>query len=128
MFAEGYAAAAAKARLYAKGRMKSGQMNRTEKAYADWLEAEKHAGRIMAYWFEHIKLKIADNACGYTPDFMVMRADGVIELHEVKGSLRIFQEDAKVKAKVCADMYPFPVKVVWPRKKKDGGGWEEMTY
>ena len=48
MFAEGYA----KARLYAKGRMKSGQMNRTEKAYAAWLEAEKHAGRIMAYWFE----------------------------------------------------------------------------
>lgn len=34
MFAEGYA----KARLYAKGRMKSGQMNRTEKAYAAFLE------------------------------------------------------------------------------------------
>lgn len=124
MFAEGYA----KARLYAKGRMKSGQMNRTEKAYAAFLEGEKHAGRITAYWFEALKLKIAGGACFYTPDFMVMRSDGVIELHEVKGSLRIFQEDAKVKAKVCADMYPFPVKVVWPRKKKDGGGWEEMTY
>ena len=63
-----------------------------------------------------------------TQRLMVMRADGVIELHEVKGSLRIFQEDAKVKAKVCAAMYPFPVKVVWPRRKKDGGGWEEMQY
>lgn len=118
----------AKAGLYAKGRLKTGEMNRTEAAYRDHLENEKRAGRIIRYWFEHIKLKIADNACGYTPDFMVMRADGVIELHEVKGSLRIFQEDAKVKAKVCADMYPFPVKVVWPRKKKDGGGWEEMQY
>lgn len=118
----------AKAGLYAKGRLKTGEMNRTEAAYRDHLEDEKRAGRIIWYWFEHIKLKIADNACGYTPDFMVMRADGVIELHEVKGSLRIFQEDAKVKAKVCADMYPFPVKVVWPRKKKDGGGWEEMQY
>ncbi len=124
MFAEGYA----KARLYAKGRMKSGQMNRTEKAYAAWLEAEKHAGRITAYWFEALKLKIAEGACFYTPDFLVLRPDGTLELHEVKGSLRIFQEDAKVKAKVCADMYPFPVKVVWPRKKKDGGGWEEMQY
>jgi hypothetical protein len=118
----------AQAGLYAKGRLKTGEMNRTEAAYRDHLEAEKRAGRILEFWFEHIKLKIADNACGYTPDFMVMRADGVIELHEVKGSLRIFQEDAKVKAKVCADMYPFPVKVVWPRKKKDGGGWEEMQY
>lgn len=128
MFAEGYAAAAAKARLYAKGRMKSGQMNRTEKAYAAFLEGEKHAGWITAYWFEALKLKIAEGACFYTPDFLVLRPDGTLELHEVKGSLRIFQEDAKVKAKVCADMYPFPVKVVWPRKKKDGGGWEEMTY
>jgi len=128
MFAEGYAAAAAKARLYAKGRMKSGQMNRTEKAYAAFLEGEKHAGRITAYWFEALKLKIAEGACFYTPDFLVLRPDGTLELHEVKGSLRIFQEDAKVKAKVCADMYPFPVKVVWPRKKKDGGGWEEMQY
>lgn len=118
----------AKTGLYAKGRLKTGEMNRTEAAYRDHLEAEKRAGRILEFWFEHIKLKIAGNACGYTPDFMVMRADGVIELHEVKGSLRIFQEDAKVKAKVCADMYPFPVKVVWPRKKKDGGGWEEMQY
>ena len=128
MFAEGYAAAAAKARLYVKGRMKSGQMNRTEKAYAAFLEGEKHAGRITAYWFEALKLKIAEGACFYTPDFLVLRPDGTLELHEVKGSLRIFQEDAKVKAKVCADMYPFPVKVVWPRKKKDGGGWEEMQY
>lgn len=118
----------AKTGLYAKGRLKTGEMNRTEAAYRDHLEAEKRSGRILEFWFEHIKLKIADNACGYTPDFMVMRADGVIELHEVKGSLRIFQEDAKVKAKVCADMYPFLVKVVWPRKKKDGGGWEEMQY
>lgn len=124
MFAEGYA----KARLYAKGRLKSGQMNRTEKAYAAFLEGEKHAGRITAYWFEALKLKIAEGACFYTPDFLVLRPDGRLELHEVKGSLRIFQEDAKVKAKVCADMYPFPVKVVWPRKKKDGGGWEEMQY
>lgn len=113
MFAEGYA----KARLYAKGRMKSGQMNRTEKAYAAWLEAEKHAGRIMAYWFEALKLKIAEGACFYTPDFLVLRPDGTLELHEVKGSPAIFADDAKVKVKACATQYPFPVFVVSQRKK-----------
>lgn len=36
----------AKAGLYAKGRLKTGEMNRTEAAYRDHLEAEKRAGRI----------------------------------------------------------------------------------
>lgn len=124
MFAEGYA----KARLYAKGRLKSGQMNRTEKAYAAWLEAEKHAGRIMAYWFEALKLKIAEGACFYTPDFLVLRPDGTLELHEVKGSPAIFADDAKVKVKACATMYPFAVKIVFPKPKKSGGGWDVWEY
>lgn len=118
----------AKTGLYAKGRLKTGEMNRTEAAYRDHLEAEKRSGRILEFWFEHIKLKIADNACGYTPDFMVMRADGVIELHEVKGSPAIFQEDAKVKVKACATQYPFPVFVVFPKKKSSGGGWDVQAY
>ena len=42
MFAEGFErAATAKSRLYAKGRLKSGQMNRTEKAYAAWLKPDE---------------------------------------------------------------------------------------
>ena len=124
MFAEGYTAAIAKARLYAKGRMKSGQMNRTEKAYAAWHEAEKHAGRIMAYWFEALKQKIAEGACFYTPDFLVLRPDGTLELHEVKGSPAIFADDAKVKVKACATQYPFPVFDVFPKKKSSGSGWD----
>lgn len=124
MFAEGYA----KARLYAKGRMKSGQMNRTEKAYAAWLETEKHAGRITAYWFEALKLKIAEGACFYTPDFLVLRPDGTLELHEVKGSPRIFADDSKVKVKACATQFPFPVFVVFPKKKSSGGGWDVQCY
>lgn len=121
MFAEGYAA---QARLYAKGRMKSGQMNRTEKAYASFLEAEKHAGRIAAFWFEAIKLKIAEGTCWLTPDFAVLRPNGELEFHDVKGSMRIWTEDSKVKMKVCATAYPFRVFVVCPKQKKSGGGWE----
>lgn len=125
MFAEGYAA---KARLYAKGRMKSGQMNRTEKTYAAFLEGEKHAGRVSGYWFEALKLKIAEGACFYTPDFLVLRPDGALELHEVKGSPRIFADDAKVKVKACATQYPFKTIVVYPRAKKNGGGWDFQEF
>lgn len=129
MFAEGFErAVTAKSRLYAKGRLKSGQMNRTEKAYAAWLEAEKHAGRVVEYWFEKVKFEIAQPACSYLPDFMVQYPDGRVELHEVKGSPHIFQDDAKVKAKACATMYPFAVKIVFPKTKKSGGGWDVWEY
>lgn len=128
MFAEGYQAQAAKQALQAKGRLKKGTMNRTEKAYAVWLENEKHAGRVLDYWFEKVKFEIAQPACSYLPDFMVQYPDGRIELHEVKGSPRIFQDDAKVKAKACATMYPFAVKIVFPKPKKSGGGWDVWEY
>lgn len=115
---------APQALLFAKGRLKHGQMNRTEAAYARLLESDKAAGRVVCWWFESLKLKIADGACWYTPDFLVLLPDGTLELHEVKGARRIFQDDAKVKCKVAATMYPFPLKVVYPAK----GGWdvEEM--
>lgn len=132
MFAEGYArAAAAKARLYAKGRMKAGALNKTEQAYRAYLEAEKQAGRIEAYWFEALKLKVADSACFYTPDFLVMRPDGSLELHEVKGSPRIFTDDAKVKCKSVATQYPFKLFVVYPHAttRKNGlGGWDMQEF
>lgn len=112
-------------RLYAKGRMKDGTMNRTEARYAAHLETEKLAGNVAAYWFESLKVKIADGACWYTPDFVVLRPDGTLELHEVKGSPKIFQDDAKVKVKACATQYPFRMIVVYPRK---GGDWQSQEY
>ena len=114
-----------KARLFARGRMKEGQMTATEKRYAAYLEGEKHAGRVESYWFESLKLKIADHACFYTPDFLVLRPDGSLELHEVKGSPRIFQDDAKVKTKAAATQYPFRVFVVYPEKR---AGWKVEEF
>ena len=119
---------AGKRRLFAKGRLKSGEMNKTEADYAEFLESEKRAGRIEKFWFESLKVKIAAGKCWYTPDFMVFRPDGEIELHEVKGARAVFQEDARVKVKVAASQYPFPVFVVYPRPKKDGGGWTYEEY
>jgi len=106
-------------RIQALGRMKTGQMNRTEAAYAEYLEALKAAGEVLWVKFEGLKLRLADSTF-YTPDFAVMRANGQIECHEVKG---FWQDDARVKIKIAADMYPFRFLAVKAKPKKDGGGW-----
>lgn len=106
-------------RNHALGRLKQGQMNGTEKEYAIFLEAEKQRGAILWYRFEGVKLRLADNTF-LTVDFAVMDRSGVLEMHEVKGFM---QEDANVKLKVAADMYPFEFYLVRKKSKKDGGGW-----
>lgn len=103
----------------ALGRLKPGKMNQTEKAYAEHLSALQHAGEILWFRFEGIKLRLADNTF-YTPDFAVLAADGVMEMREVKG---FWQDDARAKIKIAADQYPFRFIAVRVRPKKDGGGW-----
>lgn len=106
-------------RMQALGRLKAGQMNKTEAAYAKTLEARRVAGEVAWYRFEGIKLRLADNTF-YSPDFLVMLADGSLEAHEVKGH---WMDDARVKIKVAADQYPFRFIAVKAKAKKDGGGW-----
>lgn len=101
-----------------------GEMNKTEAAYAEHLEARKLAGEIAAYWFEAIKLRLADNTT-YTPDFFVMLPNGLLECHEVKG---FWRDDAKVKIKVAADKYPFRFIAVTREPKKLGGGWKVEEF
>jgi hypothetical protein len=105
---------------FALGRLPVGQMNKTELAYAGLLEGLKQSGQVKWYRFEGLKLRLADKTF-YTPDFAVMRDDGVMECHEVKGWM---MEDANVKIKVAADAYPFRFVVVRARAKRDGGGWD----
>ncbi|MBX5001860.1 DUF1064 domain-containing protein [Rhizobium lentis] len=109
---------AASGRL-ALGRLKTGERNKTEAQYETMLEDMRAAGDVLWYRFEGVKLRLADNTF-YTPDFAVMRADGLFECHEVKG---FWQDDARVKIKVAAELYPFRFIAAVPRKKKDGGGW-----
>lgn len=108
----------------AKGHHKPGVMNKTEAAYAKALEIEKQAGLVAWYAFESIKFKLAKKTF-YTPDFIVMRSDGSIEVHEVKG---FWQDDAKVKIKVASEKFPFKFIAVKQRAKKNGGGWEVENY
>ena len=105
--------------MYALGRLKAGSMNKTEAAYDAHLAALQHAGQIQWRKFEGLKLRLADNTF-YTPDFAVMAADGVMECHEVKG---FWQDDARAKIKVAADLYPFRFIAVRAKPKKEGGGW-----
>jgi len=106
-------------RIQALGRLKVGAMNKTEAAYAQTLEMRRRAGEIEWFKFEGLKFRLADNTF-YTPDFAVMLSSGEMEAHEVKG---FWQDDARAKIKIAADMYPFRFVAVKAQAKKDGGGW-----
>lgn len=100
----------------ALGRLPTGTMNKTEAAYAAFLDTLILCKDVLWWKFEAVKLRLADNTF-YSPDFLVLKADGALECHEVKGAKAIFQDDAKVKVKVAASIYPFAFFVVYPVPK-----------
>ena len=110
--------------FYALGRLPVGKMNKTEEAYAAHLELRKAAGEVLWWKFEGMKLRLADNTF-YTPDFNVLTRDCVMECHEVKG---YWIDDARVKIKVAAEMFPFRFRAFKPRAKKHGGGFDEESF
>jgi len=106
----------------ALGRLKAGQMNKTEAAYAQHLEVLRHAGKILWYRFEGIKLRLADNTF-LTVDFAILNSDQELEMVDVKGrsGKKYFcLDDSKVKLKVAAEQYPFRFAIAWPIRK---GEW-----
>jgi hypothetical protein len=112
-----------KQKLYALGRLKPGQMNKTELAYSQHLELQKRAGEIAWYAFDAVKLRLAGNTF-LNVDFFVMLASGELQARDVKGSLKIITEDAAVKMKVANQYFPFRFFYAIPRPKKSGGGWD----
>lgn len=111
--------------LQALGRLKSGELNKTEAAYAAHLELRRMAGEIAWWKFEGVKLRLADSTF-YSPDFAVMLSSGEIEMHETKGGY--WQDDARVKIKVASELYPFRFIGVMPLPKKAGGGWKFEVF
>jgi hypothetical protein len=99
-----------------------GRMNKTEQAYADYLTKRLHAGEILDWKFEPFKLRLADNTF-YSIDFAIVRADGIIELHEVKGAP--WADDARVKIKVAAEAFPW---FVFRGIRKGKAGWLIETF
>lgn len=101
--------------------------NKTEAAFGRHLEWEQQAGRVKWFGFEKIKLRIGKR-CWLTIDYIVVTADGAVEFLDVKGRKGdgyYCKDDAKVKLRAVATIFPFAVAVVWPLQ---GGGWgrEEM--
>ncbi len=111
--------------LLALGRLKTGAQNKTEASYeASVLRPAMLVGEVAWYKFEGLKLRLADNTF-YTPDFAVMASDGAMECHEVKG---FWTDDARVKIKVAADLYPFRFIAVRVLPKGKGGGWDREVF
>lgn len=112
-------------RLQALGRLKTGQLNKTEMEYFRYLKLREAAGEVRWFKFEGIKLRLADNTF-YTPDFAVMVESGQLECHEVKGGY--WQDDARAKIKIAADMYPLRFLAITRKPQKDGGGWATEEF
>lgn len=109
---------------YAKGFHRGSKTgpNKTEAAYGAYLALRERAGEISGVQFESLTLKIGPDV-RYTPDYICMSADGVIECHEVKAGrivrgndkngnptakAKALTEDAsRIKIRVAAEKFPF---------------------
>ena len=99
---------------------RAGEMNRLEAEYAGHLALLKQAGEIVAFDYEPAKLRLAKNTF-YTPDFRVVLPDGTVEYHETKG---FWQDDARVKIKVAAELHPYKFVAITKAK----GAWQREEF
>jgi hypothetical protein len=102
--------------FYALGRLAKGDMNKTEAAYAQLLEAKKHTGEIIDWRFHPIRVRLADRTY-YEPDFLVMTAARELQIHETKGAFTT--DKGQMKIKLCAEVLPW-FRVFKCSKQKDG--------
>ena len=102
-------------RYKARPRPIPGKMNKLETEYSKHLKMLQMAGEVISFQFESIKFKLA-KATFYNPDFIVVTNDQ-IEVHEVKG---FWEDDARVKIKVAAEMFPY---IQFKAIQKKKGKW-----
>lgn len=97
-------------------------MNKTEQARAIDLEAMKRAGIIVAWWYEQWTFKLGADL-RYTPDFVIQKPDGTLEVEEVKG---FWRDDARAKVKMFCALFPFPVRAY--TRAKTHSGWDVEVF
>ena len=66
----------------ARGSTSRGRMNATEARWARVLDA---CDEVEEWWYEERKFRYGEGNAWHTPDFVVLRTDGHMEVHEVKG-------------------------------------------
>lgn len=93
------------------------KLNKTERAYL-WHLRKLNVPNLR---IQQMILKLADD-CRLTVDFTYVNANGRLVFVDVKGGF--WREDAKIKIKVAARMYPEFVFVVATRDKT--GQWNEQ--
>ena len=108
--------------LFALGRLKTGERNKTEQAYEDLLQDQKSSGEVLWYSFDSVKLRLANNTF-LSVDFFVLTKDYRLQAVDVKGSMAIITDDAKVKMKIAAEKFPWEFFYAIPKPKRDGGGF-----
>ena len=111
-------------RLAARARVVPGPYaNRLEADYAALLELRKRASELHDWRYQPLRLILAER-CTYEPDFLVIANDMTLELHETKG---FFRDDARVKVKVVARLFPwFKLVIVTRKSVKAGWQYEEI--
>jgi hypothetical protein len=99
-------------------------MNNTERARAFDLEAMKRNGLLANWWYEKWTFKLG-NDLRYTPDFVVQKMDGSLEVEEVKG---FWRDDARAKIKMFVALYPFPTRALTKAKSKTSVVWDVEVF
>lgn len=94
--------------------------SKTEAEYHNMLEIRKKAGEILWHRHEGVTLDLGD--VRYTPDFLVLKTDGTLEVWEIKGGY--VRPDSLVKLKIAASMFPF--RFFMAQKTKEG--WTEKQF
>lgn len=92
--------------------------NKTEAAFEQWLRANM---RDHHHHPQGLTFRLA-NGVRYTPDFASFsKSTGYLICHEVKGHMR---DDAAVKLKVAAGLYPGVCFRLVTRRGRTCGGWD----
>ena len=100
-------------------------MNGTERDFALTLIARQQLGHIADWRFAAFTLTLAPD-CRYTPDFWILMPDSTMEFAETKG---FWRDDAKVKIRVAARLFPwFTFRAFRKAPKKEGGHWIPEEY
>ncbi len=85
-------------------------------------ERRSRARGLSVEFADHRNYVLGDDL-RYTPDFIVQKMDGSLEVEEVKG---FWRDDARAKIKMFATLYPFPVRAY--TKAKTHSGWDVETF
>lgn len=95
-------------------------MNQIE---ADFGAHLRFSGEVIWQRYEGITLKLGDDV-RYTPDWFALKSDGELWCYEVKGPYK--REDAMIKLRTAASMFPFRFVLVERGAFREGWTFKEL--